>query len=473
MSRIRVPGPLQLLADGTDEISVQADTVQSALDKLVEQHPRLRRHLFEDGGALRGYVNIYLNDDDVRYLRGMDTTLGASDVITIVPSVAGGIDPPLSVNELGRYSRHLALTEVGLEGQARLKAAHVLIVGAGGLGSPVGLYLAAAGVGHIGIIDYDTVDASNLQRQVLFRTDHVGQNKAVVAAQELERLNPEIEVVPMVDALRRENALEIMGRYDIIVDGTDNFPTRYLVNDASVLLGKPYVYGSILRFDGQASVFDATRGPCYRCLFREPPPPGLVPNCAEAGVMGALPGIIGSIQALETIKLILGRPDTLIGRLVLFDALRFRWRELQLRKNTDCPVCGTAPTITGLIDYEEFCGVPPLNQRDPDEIPELTASALKERLEAGAELTLIDVREPFEWEIANLEKHGATLLPLGDFAESARSLNPADEIVVYCKSGGRSAAAVRYLREAGFARVWNLKGGIKAFSAIDPDIRIY
>jgi adenylyltransferase/sulfurtransferase len=473
MSRIRVPGPLQPLADGSDEISVDAETVQLALEQLVERHPRLRRHLFEDGGALRGYVNIYLNEDDVRYLNGMSTRLGATDVITIVPSVAGGVETPLSVSELGRYSRHLALTEVGLEGQARLKAARVLIVGAGGLGSPAGLYLAAAGVGHIGIIDYDTVDASNLQRQVLFRTDHVGQKKADVAARELERLNPEIDVVPMVDALKRENALEIMGHYDITVDGTDNFPTRYLVNDASVLLGKPYVYGSILRFDGQASVFDATRGPCYRCLFREPPPDGLVPNCAEAGVMGALPGIIGSIQALETIKLILGRPDTLIGRLILFDALRFRWRELQLRKNTDCPVCGTTPTITGLIDYEDFCGVPHMTRRYPDDVPELTPTELKERLEAGAELTLIDVREPYEWEIANLAKHGATLLPLGEFADSARSLNPADEIVVYCKSGGRSAAAVKYLREAGFARVWNLKGGIKAWSAVDPDVRNY
>jgi sulfur-carrier protein adenylyltransferase/sulfurtransferase len=474
MSRIRIPGPLQMLADGADEIAVKADTVHAALNELVRFHPRLRRHLFEDGGSLRGYVNIYLNEEDVRYLSGLGTPLNNDDVITIVPSVAGGTDSPFSVSELGRYSRHLALNEVGLEGQVKIRNARVLIVGAGGLGSPAGLYLAAAGVGHIGIIDHDVVDASNLQRQVLFRTDHVGRPKAEIAARELKRLNPEIEVVPMVDALTSANALSILARYDVIIDGTDNFPTRYLINDASVLLRKPYVYGSILRFDGQASVFDATQGPCYRCLFREPPPPGLVPNCAEAGVLGALPGIIGSIQALETIKLILGRSDALVGRLVLFDALRFRWRELQLRKNPECPVCGPHPTITELIDYDAFCGVSDMTHDDSDEVPEMTVTQLKEKIDAGAEITLIDVREPYEWEIANLEEHGATLLPLGEFADAARSLNPADEIVIYCKSGGRSAAAVQYLREAGFARVWNLRGGIQAWSSeIDPSVRHY
>jgi adenylyltransferase/sulfurtransferase len=394
--------------------------------------------------------------------------------------VAGGSgdatqpEPNLAVRELGRYSRHLALAEVGVEGQRRLKAARVLVVGAGGLGSPAALYLAAAGIGQIMVLDYDVVDVTNLQRQVLFRSDHVGQAKAEIAARELRRLNPEIRVEALTTALTRANALDLIAQYDVVVDGTDNFPTRYLVNDACALTGKPYVYGSILRFDGQVSVFDARRGPCYRCLFREPPPPGLVPNCAEAGVLGALPGIIGSIQALETIKLILDRADTLIGRLVLFDALRFRWRELELRKNPDCPVCGERPILTGLVDYEEFCGVPHVQPTGNDAISEITQAELKERLDLQEPITLIDVREPFEWDIANLEPHGARLIPLASFAESANSLNPADEIVIYCRSGSRSAAAVKFLREAGFPRVWNLKGGIRAWTQeIEPTLPSY
>ena len=313
----------------------------------------------------------------------------------------------------------------------------------------------------------------NLQRQVLFRSDDVGELKARVAARELRRLNPEITAEAFAKPVTRDNALELIGRYDVVLDGTDNFPSRYLLNDASALVGRPYVYGSILRFDGQVSVFDARQGPCYRCLFREPPPPGLVPNCAEAGVLGALPGIIGSIQALETIKLLLGRPDTLLSRLVLFDGLRFRWRELQLRKNPECPVCGTNPTITGLIDYEEFCGVPHM-QPEHEEVPQLTPAELKHRLDANERIALIDVREPFEWSIANLEAYGARMIPLGSFAEQASTLNPAEEIVIYCRSGSRSASAVKYLREAGFPRVWNLKGGIRAWSQdIEPSMPIY
>ncbi|MGH7470648.1 MAG: molybdopterin-synthase adenylyltransferase MoeB [Longimicrobiales bacterium] len=480
MSIIRLPGVLRSLAANADEIEIEATTVAAVLAELVTRYPRLRRHLFDEHDQLRGYVNVYLNAEDMRFLQGEQTRVCSQDVITIVPSVAGGssdtqaaLSATLTVPELGRYSRHLALGEVGEEGQRKLKAARVLIVGAGGLGSPVGLYLAAAGVGHITVIDYDTVDVSNLQRQVLFRTDHVGQSKAEVAVRELRRLNPEITVEPVTAALTSANALDIMASYDVVVDGTDNFPTRYLVNDACALLGKPYVYGSILRFDGQVAVFHAQRGPCYRCLFREPPPPGLVPNCAEAGVLGALPGIIGSIQALETIKTILNRPDTLIGRLILFDALGFRWRELQLRKNPECPLCGDHPTITGLIDYEEFCGVPHV-QPMANEIPEITPGELKDRLDAQDPITLIDVREPFEWEIANLETHGARLIPLASFAEAASTLNPADEIVVYCRSGSRSAAAVKFLRETGFPRVWNLQGGIRAWSQqIEPSLPTY
>ncbi|MGH7460785.1 MAG: ThiF family adenylyltransferase, partial [Longimicrobiales bacterium] len=314
---------------------------------------------------------------------------------------------------------------------------------------------------------------SNLQRQVLFRSDDVGEPKARVAARELRRLNPEISVEALVQPVTRENALELIEQYDVVVDGTDNFPTRYLLNDACALMGRPYVYGSILRFDGQVSVFDASRGPCYRCLFREPPPHGLVPNCAEAGVLGALPGIIGSAQALETVKLLLGQPDTLIGRLALFDGLRFRWRELQLRKNPDCPLCADRPTITGLIDYEEFCGVSHV-QPQLSEVPELTPIDLKHRLDANERLVLIDVREPFEWNIANLAEYGARLIPLGSFAEQAATLNPAEEIVLYCRSGSRSASAAKYLREAGYPRVWNLKGGIRAWSQqIDPAMPTY
>jgi adenylyltransferase/sulfurtransferase len=480
MSTIRLPGMLRSLAANTDEIVVEASTVAAALAELVTRYPRLRRHLYDERGQLRGYVNVYLNAEDMRFLQGGQTRVTSQDVITIVPSVAGGSgdatqpEPNLTVRELGRYSRHLALAEVGVEGQRRLKAARVLVVGAGGLGSPAALYLAAAGIGQIMVLDYDVVDVTNLQRQVLFRSDHVGQAKAEIAARELRRLNPEIRVEALTTALTRANALDLIAQYDVVVDGTDNFPTRYLVNDACALTGKPYVYGSILRFDGQVSVFDARRGPCYRCLFREPPPPGLVPNCAEAGVLGALPGIIGSIQALETIKLILDRADTLIGRLVLFDALRFRWRELELRKNPDCPVCGERPILTGLVDYEEFCGVPHVQPTGNDAISEITPAELKERLDLQEPITLIDVREPFEWDIANLEPHGARLIPLASFAESANSLNPADEIVIYCRSGSRSAAAVKFLREAGFPRVWNLKGGIRAWTQeIEPTLPSY
>jgi sulfur-carrier protein adenylyltransferase/sulfurtransferase len=476
MTTLRIPAALQPIATGVDELTVNAETVGEALVRLIERFPVLRRHLYDDAGALRGFVNVYLNDQDVRYLKGQGTPVRPTDVITIVPSVAGGAGelPSLNLRELGRYSRHIALNEVGLEGQRKLKAARVLVVGVGGLGSPIALYLSAAGVGTIGLIDYDTIDITNLQRQVLFRSDDIGSAKVQVAASELRRLNPEIDVVEHNVRLTRDNALDIIPSYDIVIDGTDNFPTRYLVNDACVLARKPYVYGSILRFDGQVSVFDAQRGPCYRCLFREPPPPGLVPSCAEGGVLGVLPGIIGSLQALEAIKLILGRSDTLVGRLVLFDALRFRWRELELRKNPECPVCGAAPTITGLIDYDEFCGVKNDVANDSDPLPELSAGDLKERLDAGERLTLIDVREPFEWNIANLGAYGAKLIPLSEFGEQAGTLNPADEIVVYCRSGARSANVVDYLVQCGFPRVWNLRGGINEWArVVDPAMPTY
>jgi len=367
--------------------------------------------------------------------------------------------PPLSSDEVLRYSRHLLLPEVGVEGQRRLKAARILCVGAGGLGSPVALYLAAAGVGTIGLVEFDAVDLSNLQRQVLHGTAAVGRPKLESARARLHDLNPHVTVEPFAERLTAENALPILGGFDLVIDGSDNFPTRYLVNDAAVLLRKPLVYGSIFRFEGQVSVFDATRGPCYRCLYSEPPPPGLVPSCAEGGVLGVLPGVIGSLQALEAIKLVLGAGDSLVGRLLLFDALRLRFRELALRKDPDCPVCGLHPTVTSLIDYEAFCGVgaPP-----PGEL-EITPEQLRQAEADGRPVTLLDVREPFEWELVRLP--GAMLIPLRQLPARLAELDPRAEHVIYCHHGARSLQAAELLRSAGFGHARSLAGGIDAWAA--------
>jgi adenylyltransferase/sulfurtransferase len=385
----------------------------------------------------------------------------------------------LSPGETLRYARHLILPEVGPAGQRRLKQARVLLVGAGGLGSPVALYLAAAGVGTLGMVDFDVVDATNLQRQVLHGTSDVGRPKLDSARDRVGELNPHVAVEPHPVRLTSANALEIFREYDVVVDGTDNFPTRYLVNDACVLTGKPNVYGSILRWEGQASVFWAERGPCYRCLFRDPPPPGLVPSCAEGGVLGVLPGIVGTLQAAETLKLLLGVGEPMVGRLLLLDALRMRFRELRLRKDPECPVCGERPTIRELIDYERFCGVPPTNPTETpmpngSEIPEITPAELKQRLDRGDRLTIIDVREPQEWDIANLEEHGSRLIPLGQLEERADEIDPEEEIVLHCRSGARSAQALAALRDRGYARLWNLKGGILGWSDdVDPSLPKY
>ncbi|HET6231325.1 MAG TPA: molybdopterin-synthase adenylyltransferase MoeB [Longimicrobiaceae bacterium] len=375
--------------------------------------------------------------------------------------------PGLSTPEVLRYSRHLILPGVGMEGQRKLKAAKVLLVGTGGLGSPLALYLAAAGVGTLGLVDFDVVDETNLQRQVVHGTKDVGRPKIDSAADRVADVNPHVNVVKHETQLTSENALEILAPYDVVIDGTDNFPTRYLVNDACVLLGKPNVYGSIFRFDGQLSVFWAAKGPCYRCLFREPPPPGLVPSCAEGGVLGVLPGIIGTMQALEAIKLIVGVGEPMIGRLMLFDALAMRSRELRLRKDPECPVCGEHPTVTELIDYVQFCGGV-AGEHDPP-VPLVSAPDLLGRLSSGDAVTLVDVREPHEWEIANLAEHGARLIPLADLPARMGELDPAGEIVVHCKAGGRSAQAVRQLIGAGFSNVRSLDGGITAWSEhVDP-----
>jgi sulfur-carrier protein adenylyltransferase/sulfurtransferase len=375
----------------------------------------------------------------------------------------------LNRDEMLRYSRHLIMPEVGVAGQERLKAARVLCIGAGGLGSPVSLYLAAAGVGTIGIVDFDVVDASNLQRQVLFTTDDVGKPKVEQAAKRLQALNPNINIRQFNTKLTSANALELFREFDLIADGTDNFATRYLVNDACVLTGKPNVYASIFRFEGQASIFANPSGPCYRCLYPEPPPPGLVPSCAEGGVLGVLPGLLGVIQATEVIKLILGKGDALIGRLLLVDALEMKFRELKLNKDPECPVCGTHPTVTALIDYEQFCSV--RGEETALAIPEIQPQELKRRLDAGEKVFVLDVREPHEYQIANL---GGKLIPLGELPQRMGELDKDREIIAHCKAGGRSAKAVEMLQKAGFRKVINLAGGITAWSdKVDPTVPKY
>ena len=384
--------------------------------------------------------------------------------------------PELTTDDLSRYSRHLILPEVGMEGQQKLKAAKVLCVGTGGLGSPLAFYLAAAGIGTLGLVDFDVVDASNLQRQIIHSTNDIGRKKLDSAAEKLTALNPFLNVVKHETMLTSANALEILKDYDIVADGTDNFPTRYLVNDACVLLGKPNAYGSIFRFEGQASVFSTKEGPCYRCLYPEPPPPGLVPSCAEGGVLGILPGVIGLIQATETVKLILGIGEPLVGRLLLYDALGMRFRELKLRRNPECPVCGAHPTVTRLIDYHQFCGVPRQEAAPAQEAKlndgEIDVTELKEKLDRGDQFVLIDVREPHEYKIASIP--GAKLIPLGEFAKHVDEFDKNADIVIHCKSGMRSAKACGILRQAGFAHVRNVVGGILAWSdKVDPSVPKY
>jgi sulfur-carrier protein adenylyltransferase/sulfurtransferase len=374
----------------------------------------------------------------------------------------------LSAEELGRYSRHLIMPEVTLSGQRRLKAARVLCIGAGGLGSPSALYLAAAGVGTIGIIDFDDVDLSNLQRQILHGTKDIGRSKLESARDRLRDINPEVEIELHECRFSSENASHLVAQYDVVVDGSDNFPTRYLSNDVCVFARKPNVYGSVFRFEGQTTVFAPhLGGPCYRCLFPEPPPPDSVPNCAQAGVLGVLPGIIGMLQAIETIKLIVGIGEPLVGRLLHFDALKIKFRELNLRRDPECPVCGENPTIFSPIDYEQFCGA-----RNEDAIPTISAHELKRQMDAREPFELIDVREAFEYEIARID--GAKLIPLGEIAERANELQRERSIVVHCHSGQRSAEAVRLLQQRGFANVYNLEGGIDAWSdQIDPSVPKY
>jgi molybdopterin/thiamine biosynthesis adenylyltransferase/rhodanese-related sulfurtransferase/molybdopterin converting factor small subunit len=486
---ISIPTALRQFTSGSAQVEVEAGTVGEALDRMTAQHAELRRHLYDNHDALRSFVNVYVNDEDVRHQSGVATPVKDGDTIMIVPSIAGGLTtesaepevarglPSLSNEEIARYSRHLIMPEVGLEGQRKLKAASVLMIGTGGLGAPAGMYLAAAGVGRIGIVDFDVVEASNLQRQIIHGSADIGRPKIESARDRLRDINPHVEIETHETRLTSHNALGLFANYDIVVDGTDNFPTRYLVNDACVLTRKPNVYGSIFRFEGQASVFwaDAPNGggPCYRCLYSEPPPPGLVPNCAEGGVLGVLPGIVGTIQATETIKLILGAPDTLVKRLLLFDAWHMKFREFKLRKDPNCQMCGENATIKALIDYEEFCGLRNQPQEPPVALEEITATELRQRLDRGQDLQVIDVREPSEFEIARIE--GTKLIPLGQVVARMNEIDPSRETVVHCKGGVRSAKAIASLKQAGFpGRLINLKGGISAWSdEVDPTVAKY
>jgi len=473
---IHIPTPLRPFTDKKESVEVSGGTVGELLADLTRRYEGLRKHLYTDEGRLRNFVNVYLNDEDIRYLQREQTPVKPGDSLSIVPSVAGGaptVTVPaadLSQDEIQRYSRHLIMPEVGMDGQRRLKASSVLCIGAGGLGSPAAMYLAAAGVGRIGIVDFDVVDFSNLQRQLLHGTPDVGRSKLESAKTRLHALNPNVQIDTYEAALSSENALELFQPYDVILDGTDNFPTRYLVNDACVLSGKPNAYGSIFRFEGQASVFATKEGPCYRCLYPEPPPPGLVPSCAEGGVLGVLPGIVGVIQATEAIKLMLGIGEPLVGRFLIYDALKMRFRELRLRKDPECPVCGTNPTVTKLIDYEQFCGIrpePPAQASAPVNEWEITPVELKRRLDAGEHLLILDVREPNEYQINRIQ--GSTLIPLGELPRRYQELPRDREIIAQCKVGGRSAKAVDYLRTVGFTKVKNLRGGILEWiDKVDP-----
>ncbi len=479
---IQIPTPLRGFADDQAEVEVAAATVGEAMQQLVTRHEGLRPHLYGDDGKLRTFVNLFLNDEDVRYLERDATPIAGDATLAIIPSIAGGTvaEPPaaaqaeeLSPAEILRYSRHLIMPEVGSEGQLKLKAAKVLMIGTGGLGSPLGMYLAAAGVGRLGLVDFDVVDESNLHRQLLYSKADVGRPKIDAAVERLREVNPHIELTPHPVMLDSSNALGIFADYDLIVDGTDNFPTRYLVNDACVLLGKPNVYGSIFRFEGQVSVFWGARGPCYRCLFAEPPPPGLVPSCAEGGVLGVLPGIIGSLQANEVIKLIIGQGEPLIGRLVLFDALRMSFRELKLRKNPDCPICSEHPTQTELIDYEQFCGIPAVAEQPvPDDGFDVTPSQVRSWMDEDRDFSILDVRGPQEFAICRIR--GSRLIPVAELEDRLDELEPSTLWVVHCHHGPRSTRATNILRDNGFAQAYNLAGGIDAWAEqVDPTLPRY
>ncbi|MDX1611097.1 MAG: molybdopterin-synthase adenylyltransferase MoeB [Candidatus Thermoplasmatota archaeon] len=462
MVTVRIPAPLRPKADGNAQLDVQAATLQEAVESVVKTHPDLGEHMLADDGTLHRFVNYFVNGTDVRQLDGPETEVSGEDTILVLPAVAGGsreAAPELTPDEMRFYGRHIILPDVGQEGQEKLKESSALLIGAGGLGAPTAFYLAAAGVGRIGIVDFDQVEVSNLHRQILYQAGDEGKPKAQVAKQRLEALNPHITVEVHEERLTSENALEILDRYDVVIDGTDNFPTRYLTNDACVMLGKPNVHASIFRFEGQASVFwPEAGGPCYRCLYPQPPPPGLVPSCAEGGVLGVLPGMLGVMQATEAVKILLGKGETLVGRLILYDAMGMSFDEVAIQPDPACPVCGEDPEITELIDYEAFCGIQPEDETARD--GEITVQELSKRRE-DKDLVILDVREPWEHDIVHLE--GAKHIPMEQVPERANELPQDKDLVVLCKVGGRSAQVVQFLQGLGFSRAVNLKGGIDAW----------
>jgi molybdopterin/thiamine biosynthesis adenylyltransferase/rhodanese-related sulfurtransferase/molybdopterin converting factor small subunit len=486
MATVIIPTPLRKFTNNAARLQVRPGTIQDTVQELTLNFPDLKKHLLDESGKIRSYVNIFIGNDDIRDLQQEHTVVQEGAVVSIVPAIAGGSGAGsgngaansggavFTKEELARYNRHIIIPGFGMEAQQKLKAAKVLVIGSGGLGSPVLLYLAAAGVGTIGIVDFDVVDDSNLQRQVLFGVESVGKPKVEAAKKRLEALNPYIQLRLYNTHLNSQNALDILRDYDVIADGTDNFPTRYLVNDAAVLLGKPNVYASIFQFDGQVSVFnyqqaDGKRGPNYRDLYPTPPPPGLVPSCAEGGVLGVLPGIIGSLQALEVIKVITGVGETLSGRFYTFDALNFESRTFTIRAREDNPINGKNPTITALIDYEQFCGMKAIEEKT---MKEITAKELYDWQVKGEPFQLIDVREPHEFDIVNI---GGELIPLGTVADRAGEIDRDRKVVIHCKMGGRSAKAINELEEKfGFTNLYNLKGGILAYiDNVQPELTKY
>jgi len=495
---VMIPTALRSYANGEDTVELPGSNVGEVLNQLADQYPKLKPHLFSDDGALRTFVNVFINEENIRDKQGGDTAVSDGDELAIVPAVAGGapedvarahVKPDftekakavdMSKEEIERYSRHLILPEVGMEGQKKLKSASILLIGTGGLGAPLGMYLAAAGIGRLGLVDFDVVDHSNLQRQVIHGTGNVGQPKIKSAEARIRDINPNVQVDLHEEPFTSANAMRIAEPYDIIIDGTDNFPTRYLANDVSVLQGKPNVYGAIFRFDGQATVFNYDGGPCYRCLYPEPPEPGLVPSCAEGGVLGILPGIVGLIQATEAIKIILGEGKTLSERLLMFDALGMKFREMKIRRDPGCPICGDNPTVTELIDYNQFCGTPDQTfEKDVQKESEMekqsdwdiSVADLKKLKDDGAEFELIDVREPHEYDICEI---GGKLIPLGTLNQHLDEFDKDGRIVVHCRSGGRSSKAVNAMRQAGFNNVWNLNGGILRWAdEIDTSVPKY
>ncbi len=480
-----IPTTLRAYTERKSAIELTGETVSEVLRNFVNAYPDSKKSLFDENGQPRSFVNVFLGERNIKQLDGLDSPVKDGDTIMLIPAIAGGSllaeslisderCQALSNEEIKRYSRHLLLPEVGLGGQEKLKAAKVLIVGLGGLGAPLAQYLAAAGVGTLGLLDFDTVDVSNLQRQIIHSTRDVGRPKVASARDAIKRINPHINVNMHNFALTQDNALELFGEYDIIADGTDNYNTRYLVNDACVLLGKPDVSAAIYQFEGQASVYFAARGPCYRCIYPAPPPPGLVPSCGEAGVIGVLPGIIGSIQAAEIIKLIIGSGDSLIGRFLHFDALNMQFHELKLEKNPECPICGKNPTITTLesLDYEAFCGLKKKKEEDA-KVESIDPKELKRRLDSGEKINIVDIREPHERAIYKFP--GALVIPIGQLARRQEELDAASDTVFICKEGKRSILAVHTIVEAGYkGRVFNLKDGINGWSRdVDPTVPQY